>query len=297
MANLFDQANERKKWDATIAQVGQMGYPQNPAQPPAFTSPQPRRPTSFGDAAAATSNPGVTQLPPSATQGSAPGPSTLYMQDRADELRTQVGAGNYAQAAGTAARTAVQGLGMYGIELADKLATPAINSAASFGRGVMGAGSQAAPTTTPATTLASAVPGAPPQAAPTAPNPTDQRLAAGTQQAPGLNPFEFRAGLKLQAARNAFATRTCTGRQGLLPSIPRCVAGSTCGAAWQSLCGAFYGPPPLCLRSRRCALPVGRQAAQNDAVGQHRGAQHQAQAALGQRVGADVVVALVHQRL
>ena len=183
MANLFDQANERKKWDATIAQVGQMGYPQNPAQPPAFTSPQPRRPASFGDAAAATSNPGVTQLPPSATQGSAPGPSTLYMQDRADELRTQVGAGNYAQAAGTAARTAVQGLGMYGIELADKLATPAINAAASFGRGVMGAGSQAAPTTTPATTLASAVPGAPPQAAPTAPNPTDQRLAMGTQTA------------------------------------------------------------------------------------------------------------------
>ena len=48
----------------------------------------------------------------------------------------------------------------------------------------------------------------------------------------GLNPFEFRAGLKLQAAKNAFATRTCTGRQGLLQSIPRCVAGSTCGAAW-----------------------------------------------------------------
>lgn len=188
MANLFDQANERKKWDATIAQVGQMGYPQNPAQPPAFTSPQPRRPNSFGDAAAATSNPGVTQLPPSATQGSAPGPSKLYMQDRADELRTQVGAGNYAQAAGTAARTAVQGLGMYGIELADKLATPAINAAASFGRGVMGAGSQAAPTTTPATTLASAVPGAPPQAAPTAPNPTDQRLAMGTQTAQSTAP-------------------------------------------------------------------------------------------------------------
>ena len=183
MANLFDQANERKKRDATIAQVGQTGYPQNPAQSPAFTSPQPRRPNSFGDAAAATNNPGVTQLPPSATQGSAPGPSKLYMQDRADELRTQVGAGNYAQAAGTAARTAVQGLGMYGIELADKLATPAINAAASFGRGVMGAGSQAAPTTTPATTLASAVPGAPPQAAPTAPNPTDQRLSMGTQTA------------------------------------------------------------------------------------------------------------------
>lgn len=188
MANLFDQANERKKWDATIAQVGQMGYPQNPAQPPAFTSPQPRRPASFGDAAAATSNPVVTQLPPSATQGSAPGPSKLYMQDRADELRTQVGAGNYAQAAGTATRTAVQGLGMYGIELADKLATPAINAAASFGRGVMGAGSQAAPTTTPATTLASAVPGAPPQAAPTAPNPTDQRLAMGTQTAQSTAP-------------------------------------------------------------------------------------------------------------
>lgn len=174
MANLYDQATQRQKWDQTIEQVQKMGYPQNPAQPPAFTSPQPRRPTSLGDAAAATSNPGVTQLPPSATQGSAPGPSQLYMQDRADELRTQVGAGNYAQAAGTAVRTAVQGLGMYGIELADKLATPAINAAASFGRGVMGADSQAAPTTTPATTLASAVPGAPPQAAPTAPSITPQ---------------------------------------------------------------------------------------------------------------------------
>lgn len=68
MANLFDQANERKKWDATIAQVGQMGYPQNPAQPPAFTSPQPRRPNSFGDAAAATNNPGVAQLPAAPAQ-------------------------------------------------------------------------------------------------------------------------------------------------------------------------------------------------------------------------------------
>lgn len=127
---------------------------------------------------------------------------------------------------------------------------------------------------------------------------THQHQKEGTMpNSKSLNPFEFRAGLKLQAAKNAFASRTCTGRQGLLPSIPRCVTGSTCGAAWQSLCGAFYGPPPLCLRSRRCAFPVGRQAAQNDAVGQHRGAQHQAQAALGQRVGADVVIALVHQRL
>lgn len=183
MANLYDQATQRQKWDQTIEQVQKMGYPQNPVQPPAVAPAPPSRPTSFGDAAAATSNPGVTQLPPSATQGRAPGPSQLYMQDRADELRTQVGAGNYAQAAGTAARTAVQGLGMYGIELADKLATPAINAAASFGRGVMGADSQAAPTTTPATTLASAVPGAPPQAAPTAPNPTDQRLSMGTQTA------------------------------------------------------------------------------------------------------------------
>lgn len=46
----------------------------------------------------------------------------------------------------------------------------------------------AAPTTTPATTLASAVPGAPPQAAPTAPNPTDQRLAMGTQTAQSTAP-------------------------------------------------------------------------------------------------------------
>lgn len=65
-------------------------------------------------------------------------PSGLYMQDRAQELREQAGAGNYAQAAGTAARTAVQGLGMYGIEMADKAVGPIVNAAAGFGRGLVG---------------------------------------------------------------------------------------------------------------------------------------------------------------
>lgn len=65
MANLYDQANQRQKWDQTIAQVQKMGYPQNPAQPPAFSPPAPRRPTSFGDAAAAARNPGVAQISPS----------------------------------------------------------------------------------------------------------------------------------------------------------------------------------------------------------------------------------------
>ncbi len=79
------------------------------------------------------------------------------MQDRASEMREQVGSGNYAQAAGTAARTAVQGLGMYGVELADKAGTPLVNAARGFGRGVLGADANAAPST-PAAATAPAAP-------------------------------------------------------------------------------------------------------------------------------------------
>lgn len=109
------------------------------------------------------------QAPAVAPAAPSTSPSTLYMQDRAQELKDQVGQGNYAQAAGTAARTAVQGLGMYGIELADKAGTPLINAARGFGRGVLGADANAAPSTTPAA-AAPAVPSAPAvaQAAPSA---------------------------------------------------------------------------------------------------------------------------------
>lgn len=72
------------------------------------------------------------------------GPSELYMQDRAQEMRDQWGSGNYAQAAGTAARTAVQGLGMYGIELADKAATPVMGAAGKFASGLIGSDANAA---------------------------------------------------------------------------------------------------------------------------------------------------------
>lgn len=100
----------------------------------------------------------------------APSASGLYMQDRAQEMKDQWGQGKYAQAAGTAARTAVQGLGMYGLEAADKLATPVIDAARGFGRGLLGSDTN---TAKPATQ-----PEAPAQ------NPTDMRLAAGTQTSP-----------------------------------------------------------------------------------------------------------------
>lgn len=112
-----------------------------------------------------------------------PGPSELYMNDRAQELRQQVGAGNYAQAAGTAARTAVQGLGMYGLEAADKVATPVINAAKGFGAGLFGAEAQAAPAPTPSAAAPAATPASRP-VVPSAANPTDQRLAAGVQTGP-----------------------------------------------------------------------------------------------------------------
>ncbi|MDD2711307.1 MAG: hypothetical protein PHU77_00165 [Simplicispira sp.] len=104
----------------------------------------------------------------------APGASELYMQDRTKELRDQIGAGNYAQAAGTAARTAVQGLGMYGIEMADKIATPVLNASAGFSRGLFGSDAQAAP-----------VPAQAPAAASQPPTkPAGAQVAPGTQAAP-----------------------------------------------------------------------------------------------------------------
>ena len=109
-----------------------------------------------------------------AESSQAQGASGLYMQDRANEMKDQWGQGKYAQAAGTAARPAVQGLGMYGLEAADKLATPAIDAARGFGMGLFGSDvNTAKPATQPATQ-----PAAPAQ------NPTDARLAAGTQAAP-----------------------------------------------------------------------------------------------------------------
>ena len=179
MANLFDQANERKKWDATIAQVGQMGYPQNPAQPPAFTSPQPRRPNSFGDAAAATSNPGVAQLP--AAQGNMWRTKAVIggAADDAQAAWNRGGTEGVAGAIGAAARGAITAGPTAVGELAYNTAAPVATAAKGFWNGLTGGGGAQ----TPATTLASAVPGAPPQAAPTAPNPTDQRLSMGTQTA------------------------------------------------------------------------------------------------------------------
>lgn len=150
------------------------------------------RPNSFGDAAAGMNNPGVTQprstfgsMAAQAATPSAPAapaapaarpvsPSGLYFQDRGQELKDQVGQGQYAQALGTAARTAVQGAGMYALEAGDKLTSPWIDAAKGFGRGLVGdaAAQPAAP----------AAPAAPAPVGPS--NPTDQRLAAGTQAAP-----------------------------------------------------------------------------------------------------------------
>lgn len=118
---------------------------------------------------AAAVTPMATQQAPAVAQAApSTSPSTLYFQDRAQELKDQVGQGSYAQAAGTAARTAVQGLGMYGIELADKVGTPLVNAARGFGQGVLGADANAAPSTPPAT----AAPAAPSAASATQTTPS-----------------------------------------------------------------------------------------------------------------------------
>ena len=126
----------------------------------------------------------AARAPAAAPALSSISPSTLYFQDRAQEMKDQYGRGDYAQALGNGVRTAVQGLGMYGVELADKVATPVVNAARGFGSGLVGAepASAAAPGATgarpPAAPVAAAAPAAP------APTPTDQRLAAGVLACP-----------------------------------------------------------------------------------------------------------------
>lgn len=99
-----------------------------------------------GDSGSSGAPVGATPTPPPAAAPAVArlaGPSELYMQDRAKEMSDQWGSGNYAQATGTAARTAVQGLGMYGIELADKVATPVIGAVGKFASGLIGSDASA----------------------------------------------------------------------------------------------------------------------------------------------------------
>jgi hypothetical protein len=160
MANLYDQANQRQKWDQTIAQVQKMGYPQNPAQPPAFSPPAPRRPTSFGDAAAATRDPGVTQV------GVAPTPGVPVGGDRQRTID-----------AGSAAAKRFGGFPLTAQQ--QEKVGQAFDTAAAE----RAAGASAALAGLPYTAI-SRHEAPQPAPTPTTPNPTDQRLAAGTQTAP-----------------------------------------------------------------------------------------------------------------
>lgn len=128
------------------------------------------------------------------------GPSELYMQDRAQEMRDQWGSGNYAQAAGTAARTAVQGLGMYGIELADKAATPVMGAVGKFAGGLLGSDANAEPAT--------AATNVPPSAAvnPAAASPVTPSSALPATMKPGMTNSVGAAPAATQAASAASAS-------------------------------------------------------------------------------------------
>lgn len=175
------------------------------AQPAPAAQPAVAPVASIAGASDAARVPQVNPAPPVAAPAAAtrsPGPSELYMQDRAQEMRDQWGSGNYAQAAGTAARTAVQGLGMYGVELADKVSSPVVNAVGNFAGGLIGSEAHAAqqpvsPATTPGTAPAAS---AKPAAAPA--------VAAATQ--PGLTSAVGSAPRAAQAA-------TTTSASGELP--------------------------------------------------------------------------------
>ncbi|WP_416406537.1 hypothetical protein RCH27_08630 [Paracidovorax citrulli] len=140
---------------------------------------------------------GFSPRPSGQSDQRAAGPSELYMQDRAQELKDQVSSGNYAQAAGTAARTAVQGLGMYGLELADKVSEPIIGAARGFGSGLFGT-VDAAPAPAAAPAAADA-----PAAAPTA-SPAARGFAPGMAE-------ESRRSVMQQAGAQPATAQAATG--------------------------------------------------------------------------------------
>lgn len=138
----------------------------------------------------------------------AAGPSELYMADRAQEMGEQWKAGNYAGAVGTGLRTAVQGLGMYGIEAADKALSPVIDASQRMVGGVLGTDTPSgavkpsiAPPVTPPAPGSAAAKSAPVGTPPSAPAasastatlpdtggslPTPQPLGTSTAIAPGV---------------------------------------------------------------------------------------------------------------
>lgn len=138
----------------------------------------------------------------------AAGPSELYMADRAQEMGEQWKAGNYAGAVGTGLRTAVQGLGMYGIETADKALSPVIDASQRMVGGVLGTDTPSgavkpsiAPPVTPPAPGSAAAKSAPVGTPPSAPAasastatlpdtggslPTPQPLGTSTAIAPGV---------------------------------------------------------------------------------------------------------------
>lgn len=120
------------------------------------------------------------------------GPSDIFMQDRADEMRSQASAGNYAGVAGTALRTAGQGLGMYALEAADRIVSPVLNVAGRVAGGLLGTdtpGGDVKPSAAPPVT-----PSAPAAATPTATAMTAPQVAVAAPGAAALQPQAASAG-------------------------------------------------------------------------------------------------------
>lgn len=203
----------RSQWDETIKAVQGMGYPQNPAAPPA------PKPNSFGDAAAVMGNPGTVQ--PRSTFGSMaaqaaqaqpggarpPAPPSFGYQDNNESVGRDIkdawGRGNYGEAAGKTVAGTVGFFTTPGIDLAVRGGGAALQGVGNFARGVFGM--DAAPAQSGAATAAPKPP------ATTYTNPADQRLAAGTQAAP--------MGLAAAALASSPAASPATPANQVMPGV------------------------------------------------------------------------------
>lgn len=159
-----------------------------------------KRQNAFGDLAAATSNPGVIQYAPNygpagynpqartvsqvAAEPAAPAQMgsnlTAVRQANADEVRNLSAQGNTAQAVGASMRGDLASVPAFLADVGSAIAkdaAPVVGSLGRFANGLLGG-------TPSATSADQASAKAVPDLNPAPANPTDQRLAAGTQQAP-----------------------------------------------------------------------------------------------------------------
>lgn len=193
----------------TIPKMQAMGYPQNPAQPPAFSPPAQRQPASFGDAAAALRDPGVTQV------GTAPTDEKMWrtkavVQGAADDAKQAWNNGNTSAAVGAATRGLITAGPTMFAEGAYNTVAPLASAAKGFVSGLTGGD-----TTAQQPSILPAAPATPTDLTPTPGVQTDVQRGGANMPAPDVAPTP----LSQQAAQATAPASTAAQALSQVPSL------------------------------------------------------------------------------